>query len=163
MAMMSRRGILPVITGIALAPVAASAQAPWKLVTPDEEGRDNAAPDAPPPPDLPAPPAIDLVRPDISGPLRNPLAIEVHFTASPGQGINMGTFNATYGRLGINITGRLLEHAVTTPSGLAAENVELPSGTHRVTLSVADTSGKTASRRIGAHACRARAAICRPV
>ena len=33
-----------------------------------------------------------------------------------------------------------------TPDGLSAENVELPTGSHRVTLSIADTSGKTASR-----------------
>jgi hypothetical protein len=33
-----------------------------------------------------------------------------------------------------------------TPTGLSADNVELPSGNHRVTLSVADTSGKRASR-----------------
>jgi hypothetical protein len=58
----------------------------------------------------------------------------------------MRTFNATYGLLGINITRRLLDHAVTTPNGLAAENIELPTGRHRVTLSIADTSGKTASR-----------------
>ena len=32
------------------------------------------------------------------------------------------------------ITQRLLAHAVTTPNGLSAENVELPPGDHRVTL-----------------------------
>ena len=145
MANISRRAILVLATGTALAP-AAGAQAPWKLVTPDEEARDNAAPDGPPPPDLAAPPAIELVRPDISGPVRNPVTIEVRFTASAGQTIDMRSFSATYGRLGINITGRLLEHAVTTPNGVSAESVELPSGTHRVTLAIADTSGRTASK-----------------
>jgi hypothetical protein len=58
----------------------------------------------------------------------------------------MGSFRATYGWLGINITRRLLEHAVTTPNSLSAENVNLPRGNHRVTLSIADTSGKTASQ-----------------
>jgi hypothetical protein len=58
----------------------------------------------------------------------------------------MRTFNATYGWLGINITQRLLAHAVTTPNGLSAENVELPPGDHRVKLSIAGTSGKMASR-----------------
>jgi hypothetical protein len=146
MAKVSRRRTLSITLAVALAPFRASAQRPWRLVTPDEEARDNAAPDGSAPQDLPAPPAIDLVRPDISGPVRNPVTIEVQFTASVGQTIDMGTFNATYGRLGINITGRLLEHAVATARGLAADNVELPSGSHRVTLSVADTSGKRASR-----------------
>ena len=98
------------------------------------------------PADLPPPPAIDLVRPDVSGPVRNPVTIEVRFRAGASHAIDMRTFNATYGRLGINITSRLLEHAVTTPDGLSAANVELPTGSHRVTLSIADTSGKTASR-----------------
>jgi hypothetical protein len=146
MAKISRRRTLSVALGVALAPFPSGAQAPWKLITPDEEARDNAALDRSPPPDLPMPPAIDLVRPDISGPVRNPVTIEVHFTASVGQTIDMRTFNTTYGRLGIDITGRLLEHAVATPNGLTADNVELPSGNHRVTLSVADTSGKKASR-----------------
>jgi hypothetical protein len=74
------------------------------------------------------------------------LAAGIRFSPGPGQSIDMRTFNATYGLLGVNITRRLLDHAVTTPNGLAAENVELPAGRHRVTLSIADTSGKTASR-----------------
>jgi hypothetical protein len=40
----------------------------------------------------------------------------------------------------------MLEHAMTTPNGLSAENVDLPPGDHKVTLSIADTSGKIASR-----------------
>ena len=146
MAKNSRRRFLAIALGVAAAPLSAGAQTPWRLITPEEEARDNAAPEGPFTPDLPAPPAIDLVRPDISAPVRNPVTIEVRFTAGPGQSINMQTFNATYGRLGINITRRLLEHAVTTPNGLAAQNIELPRGTHRVTLSIADTSGKRASQ-----------------
>jgi hypothetical protein len=64
----------------------------------------------------------------------------------PGQSIDMRTFNATDGWLGNIITRRLFDHAVETPNGLSAENVELPPGNHRVTMSIADTSGKTASR-----------------
>lgn len=33
-----------------------------------------------------------------------------------------------------------------TPNGLVAENVDLPPGDHKVTLSIADNSGNTASR-----------------
>lgn len=58
----------------------------------------------------------------------------------------MRTFNARYGWLGIDITRRLLDHAATTANGLVAADVELPLGSHRVTLSIADTSGKSASR-----------------
>jgi hypothetical protein len=88
------------------------------------------------------------VRPDISRPINNPVTIEVQFTPGPGSSVDMTSFNATYGRLGINITRRLLDHAVAGPSGLAATDVELPSGDHRVTLSIADTAGRTASKTI---------------
>jgi hypothetical protein len=127
-------------------PFPAFAVEPWKLISPDEQARDNAAPQVPAPPDLPSPPTIDLVRPDISRPIRNPATIEVRFSPGPGRSIDMRTFNATYGLLGINITRRLLDHAAVTSNGLAAANVELPAGRHRVTMSIADTSGKTASR-----------------
>ena len=89
---------------------------------------------------------IDLLRPDISRPLRNPVTIEIRFGAPPGRTIDMQSFGATYGWVGINITRRLLEHAVKTPNGLSAENVDLPRGNHRITLSIADTSGTRASQ-----------------
>lgn len=140
-----RARVLFVPLGLALVTFPVKARA-WPLITPDEEARDNAAPEGPPTADLPPPPAIDLLRPDISGPVRNPVTIEVRFRAGSNHAIDMRTFNATYGRLGLDITRRLLEHATTTPDGLSAANVELPTGSHRVTLSIADTSGKTASR-----------------
>jgi hypothetical protein len=118
----------------------------WRLITPEEEQRNNAAPELPPPPDRPPPPTIALVQPDISQPIRNPVTIEVRFTPGAGSSIDMNSFAATYGRLGIDITRRLLDHAVKTPYGLLATDVELPSGNHRVTVSIADTSGSTASK-----------------
>lgn len=140
------RRFLLVTAAFVFGPRPAVADEPWRLITPDEEARDGAAPQVPAPPDLPPPPTIDLVRPDISRPISNPATIEVRFGPGPGQSIDMRTFNATYGLLGINITQRLLDHAAATPDGLTAENVELPRGRHRVTMSIADTSGKRASR-----------------
>src|SRR5215475_7759027 len=145
MAAITTRRTLLIVLG--LLPISPDARAmPWRLLTREEEQRDNAAPDVPPPPDRPPPPTITLVRPDVSRPVRNPVTIEVQFTPGPGSSIDMNSFNATYGRLGINITRRLLDHAVATPDGLTAYNVELPAGSHRVTMSIADTSGRMASR-----------------
>jgi hypothetical protein len=143
---MMRARVVAIALGLALTAFPSIAQTSWGLITPEEDARDRAAPHVPAPPDLPSPPTIDLVRPDLSKPIQNPVTIEVRFSAGPGRTIDMGSFRATYGWLGINITRRLLEHAVTTPNGLSAENVDLPLGDHRVTLSIADTSGKTSSR-----------------
>ena len=94
----------------------------------------------------PSPPTIDLLRPDLSRPLRNPVAIYVRFSASPGREINMRSFRATYGRLRIDITRRILRYAVVSRNSLSAANVDLPTGNHQITLSIADTGGKRASR-----------------
>ena len=137
------------ITGLTLALLALPpvAQAQWDLITPEEDARDRAAPRLPDPSDLPAPPVIELVRPaDISKPVQNPIAIELRFASGSGPAIDMSSFRATYGWLGINITSRLLEHATKLPDSLVAENVDLPVGDHRVTISIANTLGKRASK-----------------
>jgi hypothetical protein len=142
--MIPRFAVMALSLGL-LAPLSV-AQTQWDLVTPEEDGRDRAAPHIPGPGDLPAPPVIELLRPDISKPVQNPVTIEVQFSSGSSAPVDMRTVRATYGWLGINITNRLLEHATIRPDSLSAENVNLPLGDHKVTLSIANTAGKTASR-----------------
>lgn len=63
-----------------------------------------------------------------------------------GPPINRSTFQARYGRLGINITRRLLAHATSTPGGLFAANVNVPAGNHRISVSIADNLGRVGTR-----------------
>ena len=93
-----------------------------------------------------APPFIVLVRPETAGPLRNPVSLELRFETASGVGIDMDSVRATYGWFGIDITGRLLAHATRTGNTLSVENVDMPLGRHKVTISVADTSGRVGSR-----------------
>ena len=71
------------VRGFALPTLPYIAQIHWVLITPDQDARDRAAPHVPAPLDIPPPPRIDLVRPDISKPLQNqnPVTIEVSFIA----------------------------------------------------------------------------------
>jgi hypothetical protein len=138
---------LPVtLLSVVLLALPAVAQPRWDLVTPSEEARDRAVPHRPGPAGVPASPLIQLLRPDISKPIQNPTTIEVRFSAAPGAAINMQTFKATYGWVGLNITSRLLKHARKTRDTLLAQNVDLPPGDHKVTLSISTTSGATAAR-----------------
>lgn len=147
MAFLSKRAAaLAIAAGVGFLTLPAAAQSAWRLVTPEEEARDDVAPHNPAPPDRSGPLTIDLLRPDLSRPVRNPTTIELRFSPGPGGTINIGSFNATYGWLGINVTRRLLEHAVITANGLVAHQVELPVGNHRITLSIADSAGRSASR-----------------
>lgn len=91
-------------------------------------------------------PVITVRRPDVSRPLRNPMTFDVQFTATPGATIDRSTFQARYGRLGINITRRLLAHATWTPGGLFAGNVNVPTGNHRISVSIADNLGRVGTR-----------------
>jgi hypothetical protein len=118
----------------------------WHLITPEEEARDDVAPHAAARPDRSGPPTIYLLRPDISRPIRNPTTIELRFSPGPGGAIDMASFSATYGWLGIDVTRRLLQHAVTTGNGFVARDVDLPLGNHRITLSIADMTGRATSR-----------------
>ena len=49
-------------------------------------------------------------------------------------------------RIGIDITARLLEHATKTANSLSAQNVDLPVGDHKITVTIADNHGRTGSR-----------------
>ena len=91
---------------------------------------------------VPHSPVIDVRQPSLSRPIYNPTTINVQFRAAHGASIVMSTFRATYGWLGIDITARLLEHATRTANSLSAQNVDLPVGDHKITVSIADNHGR---------------------
>ena len=128
----------------------------WPLVTAEEETRDNAAPHARQSTARPASgaPVITVRQPNVSRTLRNPMTFDIQFGAAPGAAINLSTFQARYGWLGINITNRLLEHATRTPNGLFAADVEVPTGNHRISVSIADNLGRVGTRVVNLHVLR---------
>ena len=139
-----------VLLGASLLALAAPVRAEerWLLVTPEEVRLDRAAPSPVKTRGLtPAgAPEILVDQPDAGKPLHAPLTFRVRFNPAAGAAINPGSFRATYGAMGLDITSRLLQHARMTGQVLAAENVDISSGTHMVTLSIADTAGRTGSR-----------------
>jgi hypothetical protein len=145
---MRRRIALIGLLSLVPAPVWAQPAKPWLLVTPDEVRKDRAhgqsrggvlaVPNA-------SGPEIRVQQPDANHPLHAPLSFRVLFVPKPGAAIDVSSFHATYGFFGIDITSRLLQHAHLGPDGLSAENVDIPSGDHRVTLAIADTAGRQTS------------------
>jgi hypothetical protein len=144
MPMHRRLGIAILAFALPLLPGKRAIAAGWPLVTPQQEARDNAAPHLPQPakPAVQGTPVITVKQPDISHVLRNPTTFDIQFRAAPGATINLSTFQAKYGWLGINITSRLLGHATRTRSGLFAAEVNVPKGNHRISLSIADNLGR---------------------
>ena len=120
----------------------------WPLVTRQLQHRENAAPhgQAAPAPTRAGAPTIRIEEPDITRPVRSPVNIRIRFQAAANARIEVNTLRVRYGRLGIDITRRILAHARPTPSGVFVEDAELPRGRHRVTIQIADNMGRVGSK-----------------
>jgi hypothetical protein len=110
----------------------------WELVPPDEEREEE----------LIKPPTIQVIRPDLAKPISGPVDDPNRLSDATWRLEVTSTFVATYGFLGLDITGRLLQHANLTPQGITAREVSIPRGQHNITLSVADTMGRVAKRTV---------------
>lgn len=94
------------------------------------------------------PPEIRVESPRDGGTYRPPVPVEVRFTPSNGSEIDLASVRIELLKLGmkIDLTQRAREHI--TPGGIAMPKAEIPRGTHRVRISVADTSGKKCSETV---------------
>jgi hypothetical protein len=111
------------------------------LITPEEFERDRSAPRFRgflAPTVQPGAPIIEIDQPDQTGAIRVPVNIRLRFLPQGGAIIDLASFRATYGWLGIDITSRIIEHAQINASGLFANNAEILAGHHKVTLQIAD-------------------------
>ena len=156
MQMHRRLAIASLAFALLVPPVNRAIAVGWPLVTPGAEARDNAAPhlrqsgtSA-----VQGAPVITVTQPDFSRALSNPMTFDIQFRAAPGSTINPSTFQAKYGWLGINITSRLLDHATRTTNGLFAANVNVPTGNHRISVSIADNRGRVGTRVVNLHVLR---------
>jgi hypothetical protein len=124
--------------------------ADWPLITKEEFQRSQAAPRPEARSLRAAPaagvPAIEVEQPNAGKPIKSPISIIVRFRAQDGAVINPSSMRITYGWLGIDITSRVLEHSKLTADGLSATDAQLPSGKHRVTISIKDSKGREAVR-----------------
>ena len=128
-------------------PAVQATGAEWQLVTPAEDARDDAAPHVPQtPPAVSGAPVITVKQPDVSHPLHNPMTFDIQFSPAQGATINRSTLRVKYGWLGIDVTQRLLGHATWTASGLFAADADVPTGNHRIRVSIADNLGRVGTR-----------------
>ncbi len=129
----------------------------WALVLPDEARRENevgpllatrglSRPRDPDTPAAPGAPEILVDQPDAASTLHPPLSFRVRFLPAAGATINTRSFRASYGSFGIDITARILQHARLSERVLSADNMDIPAGSHKVTLTIADSNGREASR-----------------
>lgn len=83
-------------------------------------------------------PKIQLLAPSVTQAVAAPFPIELKFQPGPDARVNPETFKVLWGRLGIDITKRVLEQTKVTEAGLQLSNAKVPPGMHRLRLSVED-------------------------
>ena len=66
------------------------------------------------------------------------LPIEIFFRPHENQKILWSSFRALYGTMQFDITERLLKMAVISDNSLFVSNVDIPPGSHQITLLVTD-------------------------
>ncbi len=90
-------------------------------------------------------PTITVVKPGHSAHLQPPIDIDVHFAPAPGATINISTLKILYGFLKLDITRRILQApgVRVSPEGLKASGAQLPRGSHKLLIELADNLGRT--------------------
>ncbi|MDP2007650.1 MAG: hypothetical protein Q8K45_18415 [Rubrivivax sp.] len=134
-------------------PRAQPAAAAFLLITEEESAREAqaaASASAPPPRSrgMPQPPAIEVIAPSDAAVLTSPVRLEAIFRAAADARILPDSFRVLYGVLKIDLTERLQRHARLSESGVVVEAAQVPQGTHRLLVRVADDKGRVAEQAI---------------
>jgi hypothetical protein len=139
--------MLFVIAGGILVPASASA---FDLVSPEEHKASEEAPPQFAPRAIPVPgaPRIDIQAPDVQRRLKTPLDISVKFEPTAPATINPASMRVLYGAFRIDITDRIKKYAQVSEGGMAVSNAQLPKGSHRLYLRIADSSSREGEQEV---------------
>ena len=89
-------------------------------------------------------PGIKIASPDTSGKLSNPFALKVAFVAHGGSKINPDSVKLTYLKSPlVDLTPRIKDAIVA--DGLDVPKVSVPTGEHKIRISVKDSDGRQTS------------------
>jgi len=91
-------------------------------------------------------PAIEILQPNIDGPLTGPVDILISWTAKDGASVDPTSLRVLYGMLRIDITSRLMPYAKVTADGLEARSARLPAGKHRLFICITDSLARESRR-----------------
>ena len=85
-------------------------------------------------------PGIDIISPKLNGKCRSPVNIIVRFTPRNGKDVDLSKLKVELIRfIAIDMTSKLLPFV--TKEGVDVENVKLPSGKHKLRVTVGDSCG----------------------
>ncbi|MCX8069488.1 MAG: hypothetical protein N2738_03180 [Thermodesulfovibrionales bacterium] len=82
-------------------------------------------------------PKIDIIYPQLSDTLKNPLKIEIRFCPKEGNSVNLSTLKVELIKIiPIDITSMILPYA--NENGIFADNISLPTGRHKLRFTIFD-------------------------
>ena len=87
-------------------------------------------------------PVITVVTPSPKGPVKAPVDIDVRFEPGPGATIVLDSLHIRYGLIGLDVTDRIRKAATVTEGGIRAPGAQLPSGSHSMSVEIADSAGR---------------------
>lgn len=93
-------------------------------------------------------PEILLVKPDLSSPLQSPVGLQIIVVPKDGTKVNWQSVQLLYGSLRFNITDRFLKLAQKDKDGYWVKAMNLPQGSHRLLISIQDSSNRMGRREL---------------
>jgi hypothetical protein len=89
-------------------------------------------------------PIITVLKPDRTTPVQPPFDIDVRFKAAEGASVNLASLKVMYGFLRLDVTKRILmaPGVQVSEAGLTASGAQMPSGSHKVVIELADNFGR---------------------
>ena len=96
----------------------------------------------------PSDPVIDIRSPSLTGSVKAPVSIDLRFLTSGAAKINWESLRILYGAFKLDITDRVRKEAKVIPDGIQIASANLPSGSHKLVIQVANTEGKQAEREV---------------
>jgi len=96
----------------------------------------------------PSDPIIDIRSPSLTGPVKAPVGIDLRLLTLGAAKINWDSLKILYGAFKLDITERVRKEAKVLPDGIQIASANLPSGSHKLVIQVANTEGKQAEREV---------------
>ena len=96
----------------------------------------------------PSDPVIDIRSPSLTGSVKAPVSIDLRFLTSGAAKINWESLRILYGAFKLDVTDRVRKEAKVLPDGIQIASANLPSGSHKLIIQVANTEGKQAEREV---------------
>jgi len=93
-------------------------------------------------------PIIDIRSPSLSAPVKAPVSIDLRCLSSGAAKINWESLKILYGAFKLDITDRVKKEAKILTDGIQIASANLPSGSHKLVIQVANTEGKQAEREV---------------